>query len=104
MQELPCLRQWSLSGEPLPAALAHALLQPVGSATTECVLLNLYGSTEVCGDVTVRELRDAAGVVADGSTVPIGLPLQNGTQLWVVRPHSLMPCEEGEEGARIYFF
>ncbi|WP_156338909.1 non-ribosomal peptide synthetase [Chondromyces crocatus] len=62
-------RIWTCSGEALPADLAAAfLMQRPGD-----VLLNLYGSTEVMGDVTWHEVR-----VGD-APVPVGRPIANTT-------------------------
>ena len=49
---MPSLKYWSLSGEPLLVALSRRLLHACPAAT----LLNLYGSTEVAGDVTWTEV------------------------------------------------
>ncbi|MDC0710742.1 non-ribosomal peptide synthetase [Stigmatella sp. ncwal1] len=65
----PALRLWTCSGEPLPPSLAETFLtQRPGS-----VLLNLYGSTEVMGDVTAHVVR------AGEDPLPIGRPVDNTT-------------------------
>ncbi|QRK06563.1 non-ribosomal peptide synthetase [Archangium violaceum] len=63
------LRMWTCSGEPLPPALAGTFL----ARRPGDVLLNLYGSTEVMGDVTAHVVR------AGEDPVPIGRPLCNTT-------------------------
>lgn len=67
------LRQVSVSGEPLKAALmdrARALLPSVR-------WLNLYGSSEVSADVSVFELGDWYARRDEPSTVPVGAALRN---------------------------
>ncbi len=93
---------------------------------TSCTLINLYGSTEVAGDVTYFELASpqaesndissaASTIVAgDGSVmdkyahcVPIGFPISNN-DLFVVSKHTdtdstttnptYTLCPDGEEG------
>ncbi|WP_434385473.1 non-ribosomal peptide synthetase [Melittangium boletus] len=65
----PAPRLWTCSGEPLPPALVEAFL----ARRPDDVLLNLYGSTEVMGDVTAHVCR------AGEDPLPIGLPIDNTT-------------------------
>lgn len=67
-QRLPRLRHWISSGEPLPADLARLF----GEAMPDCVLTNLYGTSEIW-DATrcdSRQLPLATGL-------PIGQPMGN---------------------------
>ena len=50
------------------------------TAVPGCKLLNLYGSTEVAGDVTCFEISDLA---ASQSRVPIGKPIDN-TKIYIL--------------------
>ncbi|MFI9811769.1 non-ribosomal peptide synthetase [Saccharothrix variisporea] len=69
--ELPRLRHWTLSGEPLTTRSAHDLLARLPGA----VVHNLYGSTEVAGDVTAHRVRgDESDVL-----IPIGTPIDGCT-------------------------
>jgi amino acid adenylation domain-containing protein len=71
-QKLARVWFWISSGETLPVNLvkrfAHVL--PAGR------LINLYGSSEVAGDVTWYDTRNLA---ENASTVPIGHPIDNTT-------------------------
>ncbi|WNG29139.1 non-ribosomal peptide synthetase [Cystobacter fuscus] len=66
---VPKLHLWTCSGEPLPSPLAEAFL----ARRPGDMLLNLYGSTEVMGDVTAHVCR------AGEDPVPIGRPIDNTT-------------------------
>ncbi|MGE5220526.1 MAG: amino acid adenylation domain-containing protein [Chloroflexota bacterium] len=71
---LPALRYCFSSGEVLPADLARKFRATLPS----CRLINLYGSTEVAGDVAYYE------VGGDRSpSIPIGRPIDN-TQLYLL--------------------
>ncbi len=67
--ELPALRWWFVSGERLSGDLAQQFCELVPAAC----LTNLYGSSEVAGDITfaVRTNDEPAG------DVPIGWPIAN---------------------------
>lgn len=69
---------WICSGEPLSAQLANRFHRLLPQAR----LLNLYGSSEVAGDVTYWE--SVAGVKAAWS-VPIGRPIDN-TEIYLLDP------------------
>nr|AHZ46177.1 NRPS [uncultured bacterium 14-4D] len=72
---LPRLRLWVCSGETLPVSMCRRFQEAVPGA----VLLNLYGSSEVAGDVTcfnTEELDEGVGAV------PIGRPIAN-TRIYV---------------------
>jgi amino acid adenylation domain-containing protein len=73
---IPALRQWTVSGEYLPVALAKRFR----AACPEAALLNLYGSSEVAGDATYYEVKDLA---REGQAIPIGKPIAN-TQVYVL--------------------
>lgn len=64
---LPKLRFWVTSGEALPLDLCERFLKSM----TDCVLLNLYGSTETSGDSTYY---DTSGINGELQSVPIGRP------------------------------
>src|SRR6516164_3810442 len=72
---VPQLRLWTVSGEYLSADLAERFR----AAFPEARLLNLYGSSEVAGDVTYYEVKESAGL----DVVPIGKPISN-IQLYIV--------------------
>lgn len=74
-QDLPHLRHCVTSGE----ACAVELAQRFRASMPQCVLLNLYGSSEVAADATWCDL--SAHEV--GSCVPIGRPISN-TQVYVL--------------------
>lgn len=65
----PALRQWTVSGEALPADLARRFHEAIPGAR----LLNLYGSSEVAADVTAFECPPSY----DGASLPIGRPIDN---------------------------
>ena len=73
--ELPRLRTWFVSGEVLPSTLARRFHEYVPDGR----LVNLYGSSEVAGDVSFS-VRDGAG---SGDPVTIGRPIAN-TELHVL--------------------
>jgi len=72
---VPQLKLWTVSGEYLSVDLAKRFR----SAFPEAQLLNLYGSSEVAGDVTYYEVGELAGVDA----IPIGKPISN-IQLYIL--------------------
>jgi len=72
---VPQLKLWTVSGEYLSADLAERFR----AAFPEARLLNLYGSSEVAGDVTYYEVRELAGLDA----IPIGKPISN-IQLYIL--------------------
>jgi len=88
---LPALRVCTSSGEALTADLARRFFEGCPDAT----LLNIYGSTEVAGDVTSHAVRrrDIDGLQ---DAVPIGRPIAN------VRVHvfddAQQPVKDGEVG------
>eukprot|EP00899_Mesostigma_viride_P015178 jgi/Mesvir1/23661/Mv18322-RA.1 len=63
------------SGEPLPLSLAQAFLAAAGD---HCQLVNLYGSTETCGDATWAPVTRA--MLAAGH-VTVGRPLLHAVTL-----------------------
>ncbi|MGW1595047.1 amino acid adenylation domain-containing protein [Streptomyces sp. NPDC002343] len=83
---LRSVRHWTVSGEALPAALAHELLRRLPGTR----LHNLYGSSEVAGDVSGYEVHgDEAGpgvpigTAVDGCVLSVvdawGNPVPRGT-------------------------
>jgi len=68
---LPDLKIWTVSGEQLTRNLLHKFRANV----PEGILLNLYGSTEVAGDVTWAEFAGDIGNIE--RDVPIGQPILN---------------------------
>ena len=90
------------SGEVLPADLARCFR----AALPSCRLINLYGSSEVAGDVTCHEVDGGDG----GAGVPIGRPIAN-TQVYLLDGHrELVPIGArgelyigGDNLARGYF-
>jgi amino acid adenylation domain-containing protein len=76
-ERLPTVRLWVSSGEELSTALLRRFRVAHPSAT----LLNLYGSTEVCADVTYAEF--APDTPLPDGRVPIGHALADA-ELWVL--------------------
>ena len=74
--------------------LQTPLLARLRAALPRATVLNLYGSTEVAGDVTCAAF--AAGTSALTSDVPIGKAISNA-RLFVL-DERVMPVEDGEEG------
>jgi amino acid adenylation domain-containing protein len=72
---LPRLKYFVSSGEALPTELASAFR----ARLPECVLLNLYGSSEVSADSLAYHVREDASL----STVPVGRPIAN-TQIYLL--------------------
>ena len=66
---LSSVKLWTSSGEALPIDLAKRFREEFPQAT----LLNLYGSSEMAGDVTCFEVGD----LNELSSVPIGKPMSN---------------------------
>jgi amino acid adenylation domain-containing protein len=87
---LPAVRLWIVSGE----RLAASLLARFRSGVRRARLLNLYGSTEVAGDVTWAELAPDGPEVHD--PVPIGQPIP-GARLHVLDA-DMRPVAVGEVG------
>lgn len=74
-QRLPDLKYCICSGEALPIGLADTFRRQV----PHCLLLNLYGSSEVAADVSCYEVRDSETLNA----IPIGQPIAN-TQIYIL--------------------
>ena len=64
---LACVREWICSGEALPTPLASRWRV----SFPEARLFNLYGTSEIAGDVSAAE----ADPDDDGATVPMGRPM-----------------------------
>ena len=62
-----------VSGEPLSAALCSRFF----SILPSCRLVNLYGTTEICADVTFFEATPEYLSKSSGPLVPIGKPISN---------------------------
>jgi amino acid adenylation domain-containing protein len=73
-QQLSCLKYCICSGE----TLTLELVQKFRRHLPDCLLINLYGSSEVAADVTCYEVGNL-----DLNTVPIGRPLAN-TQVYIL--------------------
>jgi amino acid adenylation domain-containing protein len=82
------LKLWSSSGEPLSNGLADGFEK----SAPEAILLNLYGSSEVAGDVTCYDCRDRR----PSSDVPIGRAISN-TQIYIL-DSELQPVPIGVPG------
>jgi len=87
---LPALKLWTVSGEPLSASLLQRFLR----GAPDALLLNLYGSTEVAGDVTCAAFSRAEWL--SGDAVPIGRPILNAETH--VLDEGLRPVPAGEVG------
>ena len=70
---LQFLTQCISSGEPLSLSLAAMFLK----AAPSCRLLNLYGTSEICGDITYFEVTSQYLEKTSSSFVPIGKPIPN---------------------------
>jgi len=81
--ELPSLRWWFVSGERLSGDLAQQFCE----AMPDACLTNLYGSSEVAGDITfaVRTSDEPAG------DMPIGWPIANCRAYVLDRHFRLVP-------------
>lgn len=84
--KLAHVKVWTVSGEPLSPALNRHFHETFPEAT----LLNLYGSTEVSGDVTATTLAHGQ------SAVSVGHPLPNNG-IWLM-DHQLHPVPQGARG------
>jgi len=87
---LPRLRTWITSGEELPLPL----LAGFRAALPDALLLNIYGTTEVTGDVTCFSFPPDAPLPTD--CAPIGSAMA-GAELLVLDP-SGNPVPDGEAG------
>jgi amino acid adenylation domain-containing protein/non-ribosomal peptide synthase protein (TIGR01720 family) len=85
---VPRLRYWSSSGEALSPELAERFRERLG----ERYLINLYGCSEVCADVTYYELPEHLGE----RRVPIGQPITN-TQAFILDAYK-QPVPQGVRG------
>jgi amino acid adenylation domain-containing protein len=85
---LPRLRYWVSSGEALSAELAARFRERMG----ERRLINLYGSSEVCADVTCYEVPEHP----ESRSVPIGRPIAN-TSVYIL-DREMRPVPEGVSG------
>jgi amino acid adenylation domain-containing protein len=87
-RRVPELKLWITSGEAITAELARRLEERLPGAT----LLNLYGSSEVAGDVTSYVIRTSRSL----ERIPIGRPIAN-TRVYVLN-HGLKPVPIGVPG------
>ncbi len=87
-RRLARLRYCFSSGE----ALSRDLAEQFRKVLPGCRLINLYGSSEIAGDVTHYEVGDAER----GSTIPIGRPIAN-TQIYLLDSY-LQPVPIGARG------
>ncbi|MFI9274833.1 amino acid adenylation domain-containing protein [Kitasatospora sp. NPDC052896] len=88
---LPRLKTWTCSGETLDRDLATAFHTTMPGRR----LLNQYGLTESCADVTTYDTADLADG-ADDARVPVGRPIRD-TRIVVV-DEELRPVADGEVG------
>ncbi|HXW13582.1 MAG TPA: amino acid adenylation domain-containing protein, partial [Terriglobia bacterium] len=86
---LPSLKLWVSSGEALLPDLCRQFYQAMPNAT----LLNLYGSTEVAGDVTAHVVPPTPD---DREIIPLGRPIDN-TRCYVLDAQ-LQPVPIGVHG------
>jgi amino acid adenylation domain-containing protein len=96
---LPSLKHVTSSGEALPYALARRFL---GSSV---ILVNLYGSTEVCGDATcfhVPPTPDPDACDGDDAGTPLGIPI-TGVCVVIVDPETLAALPIGEVGELLIY-
>jgi amino acid adenylation domain-containing protein len=80
---VPHLKYCVSSGETLPLELAQRFVKSMPN----CILINLYGSSEVAADVTCYDTRSDKSLIC----IPIGRPIAN-TQIYLLDRHmQLMP-------------
>jgi amino acid adenylation domain-containing protein len=89
-EALPDVKIWTVSGE----RLTRNLLQKFRARVPHGILLNLYGSTEVAGDVTWAEFAGDIGNLEPN--VPIGQPILNA-EIHILDNH-WQPVAPGEVG------
>ncbi|WP_313889966.1 MULTISPECIES: histidine decarboxylase [Nostoc] len=89
-EALPALKIWTVSGE----RLTQNLLQKFRASVPHGILLNLYGSTEVAGDVTWAEFAGDIGNLE--RDVAIGQPILNA-EIHILN-ENLQPISPGEVG------
>jgi amino acid adenylation domain-containing protein len=87
-QQLACLKFCISSGEALSATLAEQFRKTLPG----CKLINLYGSSEVAGDVARYEANDQPPEAG----IPVGRPIHN-TQIYLLDSH-LEPVPVGVRG------
>lgn len=90
MEQLPSMKILMLSGEALLTSLAKHLV----SRFPYINLLNLYGSSEVAGDVTFYEYK--TNNLENFIVVPLGIPIIN-TKIYLLN-NKLQPVTEGKIG------
>ena len=88
------------SGEPLSLTLAAMFLKTAPS----CRLFNLYGTSEICGDVTFFEVTPQYIEQTSSSFVPIGKPIPN-VIIKVIDPTTgdIIPQSSSKEGELLTF-
>jgi len=91
--ELPKLRCWITSGEPLSTELLKSFLSAAPAGTK---LTNTYGSTEVAGDVTWVTFSAGMELPVE-ALAPIGAPMP-GVRIHILDPDTLRPMEHGSAG------
>ncbi len=88
-RRLPHLKHWISSGEALPGDLVSSFR----AAAPGCRLINLYGSSEVAGDVT---WYDTAEMQPGAAAASLGRPIANSSVYLLDR--SLRPVPDGMPG------
>lgn len=91
-RELPRLKQWIVSGEPLSSDLVRLFYQSFPNA----ILRNQYGLTETSADITSFDTRLLNSHSMKTEFVPIGFPFP-GVDVHIL-DENLMPVVDGEEG------
>ncbi len=89
-ESLQALKIWTVSGE----RLTRNLLEKFRASVPHGILLNLYGSTEVAGDITWAEFAGDIGNLEPD--VPIGQPILNA-EIHIL-DENLQPVAPGEVG------
>jgi len=102
--DLPALRMLCSSGEALGLNLVRQLRAYLPES---CLMLNLYGATELSGDCAYHQVKNEASLqghlaqvdVLQHASVPIGRALEGtGTVLHVIDQESLRPLTTGTVG------
>ena len=89
------------SGEPLSVALCSQFFNTLPS----CRLVNLYGTTEICADITYFEVTVQYLLTSTGPLVPIGRPISNlYVEVVNTLTHSVVSKENSQEQGELVVY
>jgi amino acid adenylation domain-containing protein len=92
MKIAPRLKLWVTSGEPLPIDVCKKFYELIPDG----IILNQYGLTETCADITSFDTRNISQDSQEYLTVPIGTPIEN-VNLFIVNSEN-QRVNDGIEG------